>query len=54
VVASTPAVLKDFRSPKRILPGVEDGFDRSGLTSDRGLRKAGFDVVRQHYRSGSS
>jgi beta-glucuronidase len=47
---TTPWVLKDFRSPRRQLPGVQDGFNRKGLVSDRGQRKAAFYVMQHWYR----
>ncbi len=50
VAGTSPWILKDFRSPKRVLPGIQDGFNRKGLVSDRGVRKASFETVRAHYR----
>ena len=44
-------VLVDFRSPRRPLAGVQDFFNRKGLYSDRGERKAAFFVLRDYYRS---
>ncbi len=38
----TPWVLKDFRSPRRFLPGVQDDFNRKGLLSEQGERKQAF------------
>ncbi len=46
----TPWILKDFRSPRRPLPGVQDYFNRKGLVSERGERKAAFYVLRDFYR----
>jgi beta-glucuronidase len=48
---TTPWVLMDFRSPRRLLPGVQDYFNRKGLVSERGQKKAAFDVLRQYYDS---
>lgn len=45
----TPWILKDFRSPRRPLPGIEDYFNRKGLVSDRGERKQAFEVLRRFY-----
>ena len=45
----TPWILKDFRSPRRPLPGVQDYFNRKGLVSERGERKAAFGVLRAFY-----
>ena len=38
----TPWVLMDFRSPSRMLPGVQDYHNRKGLISNRGERKLAF------------
>jgi beta-glucuronidase len=47
---TTPWVLKDFRSPRRTLPGIEDYFNRKGLVSDRGEKKRAFFVLQGYYR----
>jgi beta-glucuronidase len=44
-------VLVDFHSPRRPLAGIQDFFNRKGLYSDRGERKAAFDVLRDYYQS---
>ena len=41
----------DFRSPKRTLPGIQDYFNRKGLISERGQKKAAFFVMQQFYES---
>jgi beta-glucuronidase len=46
----SPWILKDFRSPRRVLPGTQDGWNRKGLVSDRGLRKRAFRVLREWYQ----
>ncbi len=46
----SPWILKDFRSPRRVLPGTQDGWNRKGLVSDRGIRKRAFGVLRGWYR----
>jgi len=46
----SPWILKDFRSPRRVLPGTQDGWNRKGLVSDRGLRKRAFGVLREWYQ----
>ncbi|HEY1676450.1 MAG TPA: glycoside hydrolase family 2 TIM barrel-domain containing protein [Candidatus Sulfotelmatobacter sp.] len=46
----TPWVLMDFRSPLRMLPGVQDYHNRKGLISDRGQRKLAFYVLQGFYR----
>ena len=45
----TPWILCDFRSPRRPLPGIQDGFNRKGLISSEGKKKAAFDVLRKFY-----
>lgn len=45
----TPWVLCDFRSPKRTLPGVEDGWNRKGLIGQNGVRKEAFSVLADFY-----
>lgn len=47
----TPWILVDFRSPRRTLPGVEDGFNRKGLISSEGVKKEAFNVLRDYYRN---
>ncbi len=46
---TTPWILKDFRSPRRTLPGIEDYFNRKGLVSDRGEKKKAFYVLQKFY-----
>ena len=50
-VGMAPWILKDFRTPLRVLPGVQDGYNRKGLISEEGERKLAFDVLRDFYRS---
>ena len=45
----SPWILKDFRSPRRVLPGIQDYYNRKGLLSERGQRKMAFDVLRRWY-----
>jgi len=46
----SPWVLMDFRSPNRLLPGVQDDFNRKGLISETGEKKAAFFVLQQAYK----
>ena len=46
----SPWVLKDFRSPRRVLPGFQDYFNRKGLVSDHGEKKKAFFVLQEFYR----
>lgn len=45
----TPWILVDFRSPRRVLPGIQDGFNRKGLISSEGVKKKAFFVLRDYY-----
>jgi beta-glucuronidase len=45
----SPWILKDFRSPRRQLGGVQDGWNRKGLISETGEPKLAFDVLAQWY-----
>jgi len=50
----SPWVLMDFRSPKRVLPGIQDGFNRKGLISSDGVKKKAFFVLQDYYRHRAS
>lgn len=45
----SPWILKDFRSPRRQEPEYQQGWNRKGLISETGQRKAAFDVLAQYY-----
>ena len=45
----TPWILCDFRSPKRLLPGVQDGWNIKGLISREGKKKMAFEVLKGFY-----
>ncbi len=47
---TTPWILMDFRSPRRLLPGIQDYFNRKGLISNRGQKKKAFAVMQRWYR----
>jgi beta-glucuronidase len=47
---TTPWILKDFRSPRRTLPRLQDYFNRKGLISDHGEKKKAFFVLQKFYR----
>ena len=47
---ATPWILVDFRSPLRQIPNLQDGFNRKGLISDQGQRKAAFFVLQKAYK----
>jgi beta-glucuronidase len=46
----SPWILMDFRSPRRPLPGIQDEFNRKGLISDQGEKKAAFFVLQKAYK----
>lgn len=46
---TSPWILADFRSPKRLLPGIQDGWNRKGLVSDNGIKKRAFYTLRSFY-----
>ncbi len=45
----TPWVLKDFRSPRRVLNGIQDYYNMKGVYSDRGEKKKAFYVLKEWY-----
>jgi beta-glucuronidase len=45
----TPWILADFRSPRRLLPDIQDGWNRKGLVSETGDKKKAFFVLRNYY-----
>jgi beta-glucuronidase len=49
----SPWILMDFRSPVRQLPGVQDGYNRKGLISEKGEKKQAFFILQKAYREGT-
>jgi beta-glucuronidase len=47
---TSPWILRDFRSPRRPLPYMQDFYNRKGLISDRGQRKKAFYLMQDFYR----
>lgn len=45
----SPWVLVDFRSPRRVLPEIQDGWNRKGLIAEDGKKKKAFFVLRKFY-----
>lgn len=45
----TPWILVDFRSPRRNLPLIQDGWNRKGLISNGGFKKKAFHVLAAYY-----
>jgi beta-glucuronidase len=46
----SPWLLMDFRSPLRLLPGIQDGYNRKGLISENGQKKKAFFVLQKAYK----
>ncbi|WP_221031348.1 glycoside hydrolase family 2 protein [Actomonas aquatica] len=46
----SPWILVDFRSPRRPLADIQDGWNRKGLISDRGERKQAFAILQAYYQ----
>ncbi len=44
-----PWVLFDFRTPRRTLPGIQDGWNRKGLISNEGKRKLAFKTLKSYF-----
>jgi beta-glucuronidase len=49
----SPWILMDFHSPRRQLPGIQDGFNRKGLISDQGEKKKAFYILQKVYKEES-
>ncbi|MBR4133639.1 MAG: beta-glucuronidase [Bacteroidales bacterium] len=49
LAGASPWILKDFRSPKRMLGGIQDDYNRKGLLSEKGERKKAFSVMQSWY-----
>lgn len=45
----SPWILYDFRSPKRLMPNIQDGWNRKGLISQNGIKKKAFFVLKNFY-----
>lgn len=41
-------LLCDFRSPRRALPQIQDGWNRKGLIGQNGTRKLAFSVLQEY------
>jgi len=47
----SPWILADFRSPRRFLPVIQDGWNRKGLISETASRKKAFYILQEYYQS---
>jgi beta-glucuronidase len=45
----TPWILADFRSPRRPLPNIQDGWNRKGLIDSQGNKKEAFYILQNYY-----
>jgi beta-glucuronidase len=46
----TPWILADFRSPGRMHPIYQQGWNRKGLISDKGLKKKAWYILHDYYK----
>jgi len=51
LAGTTPWILKDFRSPRRLLNGIQDYYNRKGLYSDKGEKKKAFYILKEWYET---
>ena len=49
-VGTSPWILADFRSPRRLLDGTQDDYNRKGLYSNEGVKKKAFFVLQSYYQ----
>ena len=49
LAGTTPWLLMDFRSPVRLLPNVQDYYNRKGVISNKGIKKKAFFVLQDYY-----
>jgi len=47
----SPWILVDFKSPRRVLPEIQDNYNRKGLISDKGEKKKAFYVLQKYYNN---
>jgi beta-glucuronidase len=45
----SPWILMDFRSPRRVLPEIQDNWNRKGLLSEKGEKKKAYFVLQGYY-----
>ncbi|MEM9859918.1 MAG: glycoside hydrolase family 2 TIM barrel-domain containing protein [Bacteroidota bacterium] len=51
LAGTVPWLLFDFRSPRRVLPEIQDGYNRKGLISEKSERKKAFETVKRYYQN---
>lgn len=47
----SPWILVDFRSPRRVLPEIQDDWNRKGLISEDGKKKKAFFILQAFYNN---
>lgn len=47
----SPWILVDFRSPRRVLPKIQDGWNRKGIIAEDGKKKKAFYILQQFYKN---
>ena len=47
---TSPWILEDFRSETRLNPIFQQGWNRKGLLSDKGLKKKAWYVMHDYYK----
>lgn len=47
----SPWILVDFKSPRRVLPEIQDTYNRKGLISEKGEKKKAFYVLQGYYKT---
>jgi beta-glucuronidase len=50
----SPWILMDFRSPRRVLPEIQEGWNRKGLISEDGQKKKAFYILQTFYKNKTS
>jgi hypothetical protein len=48
---TSPWILMDFRSPRRVLPHIQDYYSRKGLVSEKGEKKKAWFTLQNFYRT---
>lgn len=51
LAGTAPWILMDFLSPRRLLPEIQDGFNRKGLISNEGIKKKAFFIMEDWYET---
>lgn len=46
----SPWILCDFRSPRRVLPNIQDGWNRKGVIGQNGTKKLAFYTLAEFYK----